>query len=555
MEKNEETFKQTFNVNPGENNQEIRLSSKKSKICKIIVLIVSLVVIITTVSLLVAHFKYGLFSSKSETYQVADIKREENSMEYFSETRKLKTKLTFATGEAADIEQEIDTDFVVMLKEKKENINSGYLVILDSKAKSKGEEAQLDSFNFLDEKIVENFESNLEASKVPIAEFSFDKNGTLIKINLPKNIDLYNAEKIIDLIKDVIPKLTRNKTEDEGNGIEIRTRSKNNKKKTFSKYEAPKEFVDRYSKSTFKGSKISKLVETDIEDDKISEIRANTSLLLETQKKGDRDKINGFGIDSLDVNTDSKIISTKRENDKSYEIKSFEKIIYGVFFADSEELLNSLHENKNLKKKQKEEQPRQLISTYYEWVLFDDIDFLGAKASAVYVIDFSDTEVANSIKIEFGCFSIKVGNEKGIDKDKTGSDNDEREDLLLGTFPVLAYEIHLDIKLSMSLSAGVTCSTNKVIITLSGSVELSAEVVVGSLLEFTAGVKGEIIGASFTCVFNKPSLTFSRDDSKINISSGAITGYLKGVTKVFDVTVVNVELKIWDGWLDKDIPL
>jgi hypothetical protein len=217
--------------------------------------------------------------------------------------------------------------------------------------------------------------------------------------------------------------------------------------------------------------------------------------------------------------------------------------------------LNSLHENKNLKKKQKEEQPRQLISTYYEWVLFDDIDFLGAKASAVYVIDFSDTEVANSIKIEFGCFSIKVGNEKGIDKDKTGSDNDEREDLLLGTFPVLAYEIHLDIKLSMSLSAGVTCSTNKVIITLSGSVELSAEVVVGSLLEFTAGVKGEIIGASFTCVFNKPSLTFSRDDSKINISSGAITGYLKGVTKVFDVTVVNVELKIWDGWLDKDIPL
>ena len=72
-----------------------------------------------------------------------------------------------------------------------------------------------------------------QREKVPIAEFSFDKNGTLIKINLPKNIDLYNAEKIIDLIKDVIPKLTRNKTEDEDNGIEIRTKSKNNKKKLF----------------------------------------------------------------------------------------------------------------------------------------------------------------------------------------------------------------------------------------------------------------------------------------------------------------------------------
>ena len=154
-------------------------------------------------------------------------------MEYFSETRKLKTKLTFATGETADIEEEIDTDFVVMLKQKKENINSGYLVILDSKAKSKGEEAQLDSFNIFNEKIVEDFKSNLQASKIPIAEFSFDENGTLIKINLPKNIDLYNAEKIIDLIRNVIPKLTRNKTEDEDNGIEIRTKSKNNKKKLF----------------------------------------------------------------------------------------------------------------------------------------------------------------------------------------------------------------------------------------------------------------------------------------------------------------------------------
>ena len=441
------------------------------------------------------------------------------------------------------------------LNKKKENINSGYLVILDSKAKSKGEEAQLDSFNFLDEKIVENFESNLEASKVPIAEFSFDKNGTLIKINLPKNIDLYNAEKIIDLIRNVIPKLTRNKTEDEDNGIEIRTRSKNNIKKTFSKYEAPKEYVDRYSKSTFKGSKISKLVETDIEDDKITEIRNNASLLLETQKKGDGDKINGFGINALNVNADSKILSTKRENDKSDEIKSFEKIIYGVFFADSKELLNSLHENKNLEKKQEEEQLRKLASNYHEWVLFEDIDFLGTEASAYYIIDFSSTKVVNKIKLKFGCFSTTLGNEKGLEKSKTNSNNDKRGDLLLGTFPILAYEIHLDIKLSMSLSAGVTCSTNKIKITLGGSVELRAEVAFGTFINFTSGVKGKLIGASFICAFYTPSLKLSKDDSKINISSGTITGYLNGKIKGTGINLVNQEIKIWDGWLDEDIPL
>ena len=60
--------------------------------------------------------------------------------------------------------------------------------------------------------------------------------------------------------------------------------------KTFSKYDPPKEFYDKYSKSTFKGSKISKLVETDVEDDKISEIRSNTNLYLETEKDGEEEK-------------------------------------------------------------------------------------------------------------------------------------------------------------------------------------------------------------------------------------------------------------------------
>ena len=64
MEKNEETFKQTFNVDFGENHDEITLSSKKSKICKIAALIIAGIAIITTTVLLVAHFKYGLFGSK-----------------------------------------------------------------------------------------------------------------------------------------------------------------------------------------------------------------------------------------------------------------------------------------------------------------------------------------------------------------------------------------------------------------------------------------------------------------------------------------------------------
>ena len=559
MEKNEETFKQTFNVDFGENHDEITLSSKKSKICKIAALIIAGIAIITTTVLLVAHFKYGLFGSKIS--EVIEINREANSLEFFSETRNLKTKMTYASGQTASTEQEIDTDFVVLLKEKKEIkekstfYNTGYIVVLGSKAKSNGEEAQLDSFNIFDEKIIKEFESNPNGSKYPIAQFSFYEDGTLIKIDLPKDIDSYNAEKLISLIKDVIPKLSINK-EDEENGIEIKTKTKNKngkKQKTFSKYDPPKEFYDKYSKSTFKGSKISKLVETDVEDDKISEIRSNTNLYLETEKDGEEE--NGFGIDDLFVNVDSKIVSTKTETEKVEDIKLVDRIVTKLTFVDSEEVLSSFHKTNDIEIEEPEVPMRNLATTTWQWALFENKSFLGTKASAYYVIDLKNNKVVNKIKIKAGSFTVSVGNEDGLSQSKTDSNKDTRGSVLLGTFPIAAYEIRIDIKLSMGLNAGVTVSTKQLKITLSGSVNLKAELVVGTLIKFTAGVKGKIIGASFTCAFNKSPLSFSKSGSKINISSGTITGYLTGEIKGTGKKLVNQELEIWKGWLNKDIPL
>ena len=559
MEKNEETFKQTFNVDFGENHDEITLSSKKSKICKIAALIIAGIAIITTTVLLVAHFKYGLFGSKIS--EAIEINREANSLEFFSETRNLKTKMTYASGQTASTEQEIDTDFVVLLKEKKEIkekstfYNTGYIVVLGSKAKSNGEEAQLDSFNIFDEKIIKEFESNPNGSKYPIAQFSFYEDGTLIKIDLPKDIDSYNAEKLISLIKDVIPKLSINK-EDEENGIEIKTKTKNKngkKQKTFSKYDPPKEFYDKYSKSTFKGSKISKLVETDVEDDKISEIRSNTNLYLETEKDGEEE--NGFGIDDLFVNVDSKIVSTKTEKEKVDDIKLVDRIVTKLTFVDSEEVLSSFHKTNDIEIEEPEVPMRNLATTTWQWALFENKSFLGTKASAYYVIDLKNNKVVNKIKIKAGSFTVSVGNEDGLSQSKTDSNKDTRGNVLLGTFPIAAYEIRIDIKLSMGLNAGVTVSTKQLKITLSGSVNLKAELVVGTLIKFTAGVKGKIIGASFTCAFNKSPLSFSKSGSKINISSGTITGYLTGEIKGTGKKLVNQELEIWKGWLNKDIPL
>ena len=126
--------------------------------------------------------------------------------------------MTYASGQTASTEQEIDTDFVVLLKEKKEIkekstfYNTGYIVVLGSKAKSNGEEAQLDSFNIFDEKIIKEFESNPNGSKYPIAQFSFYEDGTLIKIDLPKDTE-DRDKKILDGITKQITKCMEKDTD------------------------------------------------------------------------------------------------------------------------------------------------------------------------------------------------------------------------------------------------------------------------------------------------------------------------------------------------------
>ena len=62
-----------------------------------------------------------------------------------------------------------------------------------------------------DEKERKKLESNPDGAKYPMAVFTFTDDGKIQEINLPNNMDEYNADSIIELINKVIPKLTRNK--------------------------------------------------------------------------------------------------------------------------------------------------------------------------------------------------------------------------------------------------------------------------------------------------------------------------------------------------------
>lgn len=63
MEKGEETFKQSLDIDLSDYNIH-EPKSNKSKIIKITAIIVAGIALITTVALLIAHFKYGAFYSE-----------------------------------------------------------------------------------------------------------------------------------------------------------------------------------------------------------------------------------------------------------------------------------------------------------------------------------------------------------------------------------------------------------------------------------------------------------------------------------------------------------
>ena len=231
----------------------------------------------------------------------ADIIRNVNQANFFTETKVINTKIALTGDQYEESNYKIDNNFMVFLngrKEigKKDYLNTASFVLLKSKLTYKEGEKDLPSFDLFDKEKLEEFNLNPDGSKYPVAFFSFYENGTINEIKLPDNMDKYNAETILELIEKVIPKLSRNRTEDEDKGLNIKTKT-DRKKKTFIEEEKPKEYP------TFRGSKYSRSVERDFEDDQLTNIRTTSNIHLKSASK-EGEKIFGakdFYYDRFDL--------------------------------------------------------------------------------------------------------------------------------------------------------------------------------------------------------------------------------------------------------------
>ena len=153
QDENTENIKETFNVSS--DNREIVPAKSYSKVKLTIAIISTILVLAATTTLLIGYFKFDWF--KKEIYKVdANITREVNQANFFTENKKINTKIALTPENYEEQDYEVNTDFMVYLKDKtqlgfNDNLYRASIIILKSKMTTKDEEYDLPSFDINDE--------------------------------------------------------------------------------------------------------------------------------------------------------------------------------------------------------------------------------------------------------------------------------------------------------------------------------------------------------------------------------------------------------------------
>ena len=508
MSKQEEVY----NINDELIDQEVQAPVKSNKIKYAIAIIIGVLITAVVSIILVGHFKFDWF--KSETYKIeANIQRSNFKANYFSEEKNMNIKVSFSNGQKEEKEFFISTNFVVILTERKELgkgdfLNTASLVILDSNLKTAEEEIKLTKFQIFDESTIKELESNPDGSKYPMSIFTFHDDGALEDIKLPDNMDKYNADSIVELIKNVIPKLTRNRKEDISNGLEIKEK-KNNKVMTIIETQAPRTF------ETFQGSKYSKIVERDIEDNEITDIRVHSSAFFQNEEE---ENVDDLGLRDFSYDTHSEINSMVSREEK--ETAELIQNLAGRFnFISSEKLIENI-----LEKERKENEIQEKIT---------DLEKEGTSLRNLG-FNFNVDKTFNS---KLG--SARFGND-GVTAEvsKTWSGNKKIFQFIFPPFPAISLNIYAGGSLGFSVKFTNVGKTS-LQLTLSGSLTASAEVALGAgdFAKVAAGAKGTIINASGSATVTSSGVTKS-----FSISGGKIEAYVTAYIKIPFIG----KKKLWD---------
>ena len=530
------------------------IQPKNTKKIKIAIALVASLTIIASAILLVGYFKFNWF--KSEIYNIdAKLSRNAYQANYFSETKTINTRIGFTSGITQDNEQKIYTNFMVMQKDRKELknndfLNTATLVILDTKLENKNELKEINSFNIYNEENIKEFESNPDGAKYPMAVFSFYENGTIADILLPNNMDNYNAQTIIELIESAVPKLTRNRTEDISNGLEINT-LKRNKKIVFVESISPREIPD------FKGSRFVKSIEREIDNEQLTKIKTQANLELKTELEENE---NSFGLKDFKYETKSEIVSTGLKEEKGT-AELINKFIEHYTLIKSQDLLEYLAKNKKdqiIGRYEITEEQLKSDNNLRNLISFDNFN----GDATILVTTFNVLNCDIKIQIRYGAKNgeafgeiIFTANQGKVSFGSNGITASTTIKTWKGEVPVFTFDFPPMPIIGLSLIAGgsvkiqgsISSEKEQLELSITGSLYAKVEIKAGwdKVASVAAGAKGTIISSSI-----KGAINLSGDLSTSgSLSAGDITIYVNG--KTLGLEVFSYEWKVFDGWSKK----
>ena len=524
------------------NEKEIIEVKSSNKVKYAIAIIASTLILAAATTLLVGHFKFDWF--KSDNYKIdVNISRSAYQANYFNEKKTATAKIVLENGVTVDKKYIVNSNFAVYLTDKKQ-VNNGYLntailVILDSKLTSEEVNQDLAHFNIFDENQVKDFESNPKGSKYPMALFKFYEDGTLEDIQLPNNMDEYNAESMVELVEKVIPKLSRSRNEDMSKGLDVKVK-RDKKKRIIVQSEAPKEYY------SFKGSKYSKLVKTEVEDDQINSIETISSMYLQAEPEEDQII---FGPKEFSFDLNSLITSNEKQTEQKNNVELVQKLAQKYNFINSKDLIDSFKEKEEEKEVEKETEPatRNLGFAISASKTFTIASFTvcGQTVSVKYSVKISSSSCENKVIISSGSGSFEFGNTGA----KLSGSKEYKVTIFKFPFPNFPMvTLGAVAKGKVSWEVGVKSgsgSSTKYFAKLTGKVTLGAEIKAGSdkIASLSCGAEGTVIEASGSLTLSNGSVT---KDSGFSVGFGGLSAYIQGC--LFSAKIEIARFTIFSGW-------
>ena len=505
-----------------ENIIEEELIQEKKKVNKKLVIglaIAGLIAIFVLTTLLVGYFKFEWFQKKQNN--VIQNTYHKGQVLLFNEVKTLTTEMKTIDKNKV-VEHTFKTDFLVMINSKKklkyfgeiDNLYNATLVILKMDTTDK----EVGGLNLLDEKELENIAKNPEQFEHPIAKFAFYENGTLVDIYIAKDTNRFYASSMIDLIEEIIPRISKSLYNKEQNGVEFVF---DEEKAEIVEDHKDKEFTDKYSKIGFKGSKINKKITRKVSKDAINQVTIETQLDLNSDKPENDEGFYDIGLDGYTFKINSNLNIVENKDDKEL-IGKIELIIEKLDYEESQKLLEQFAENEmgDLKKfvketensNENEETDKKQLRNLAEKTL-TTIDILGKKVEFKLVTTFSNNKASFALKAVSGGATFLLSSESFTGTYKRS----DKASFTLITVPFWVGPVPLKFTLKAvagyEVKASFTLSTSQSKVELSGSIYGSLD---GSI-EFDIALISAGLGIDARLL----TLTLTKIG---NLKTGSVTG-------------------------------